>query len=149
MNEVYLAFYRGTAPGFAGLVDRGIRLVTRSRYSHVEVCVGHPFEIAAMCVSASGMDGGVRGKRMSLSPARWDVMPAPWINRGDVYRWLLDNQGAGYDWLGVLRFAFPVFRGSRRRWFCSEVVADLLGLQEPWRFSPADAHIIASRLQAE
>jgi hypothetical protein len=51
--------------------------------------------------------------------------------------------GAKYDFFGVARFLLPwLFGASGKRWFCSEACAEIIGFDEPWRFSPADLEII-------
>ena len=144
-STIYLASYKGTLPGLHGLVNRVIRWITRSPYSHTEVCVGNPFDAAVPCLSSSGHDGGVRVKTMHLSADKWDVVPMPWICAQDVQDFWLREQGCKYDYAGVLRFAFPWLVGpSERRWFCTEAAAAVAGYPEPWRFSPADFHIVAA-----
>jgi hypothetical protein len=35
-----------------------------------------------------------------------------------------------------------LLREHPSKWFCTEVVAAIAGFKEPWRFSPADFHIV-------
>jgi hypothetical protein len=140
---IYLASYKSTQSGWHGWINRGIRWVTRSIYSHSEICVGNPHEGAVWCVSSSGSEGGVRGKVMKLSAERWDVLPMPWVTPKDLDDFYQANKGSGYDYLGTARFLLPwLFGPSANRWFCTEVVAAIAGFKEPWRFSPADFHIV-------
>jgi hypothetical protein len=140
---IYLASYKSTHEGPAGWINRGIRYVTNSEYSHSEIAVGNPFEGAVDCVSSSGIDGGVRVKRMKLSPTRWDILPLPDVKQSNVDQFLARESGAKYDFFGVARFLLPwLFGASKRRWFCSEACAAIIGFDEPWRFSPADLEII-------
>ncbi len=126
-------------------VSAAIRWVTRSAWSHCEIAVGDAPDGLLWCVSASGMDGGVRSKVMRLDPLRWRLIPLPEGTAPRAIMFLEMHRGAGYDWLGVARFAAPVvIRGEHpHRWFCSEVCARIMGLNDPWRFTPADLHIIA------
>lgn len=145
---VYLASYKGTRPGWHGCVNRAIRYGTHSIYSHTEVCTGNPLTGAVLCVSASGVDGGVRGKVMQLSPETWDVVAMPWVPPSYVFDVLAQEDGCAYDYSGVARFAAPwlpefIIRPSADRWFCSELSAHIMGLDAPWRFSPAELHVIA------
>lgn len=57
---LFYCSFKGTHPGWKGLVNRGIRGLDKAIYSHTEIAVGHPFEAAALCVSSVGVDGGVR-----------------------------------------------------------------------------------------
>jgi len=146
---VYLASYKSTRPGIHGLVNRAIRYGSRSIYSHTQVCIGNPFDGPALCVSASGVDDGVRGKVMKLSPDKWDILPVPWVPAQRVLDVLREEDGCGYDYRGVARFAFPwlpeaVITPSDDAWFCSELAAHIMGLGQPWRYAPAELHAIAA-----
>ena len=143
MAEIYLASYKGKVAGLAGIFGAGTRWLTRSEYSHSEACIGNPFDGSVACVSSSPMDGGVRCKIMQLDQKSWDVEPMPWVSDADVLAFLRENKGTGYDWLAIVRFMFPWMRSqSKAKWFCTEAVASIAGYQDPWRFSPADFHII-------
>jgi hypothetical protein len=143
MTTIYLASYTGTQKGIAGIFNMGIRWLTRSRFSHTEICIGNPFEGAVECVSSSGVDGGVRAKNMKLSPQKWEILPMPWVSEDDVFEFWKAHKGTGYDWAGVVRFLFPWLRAqSKTRWFCTECVAAIAGYPDAWRFSPAEFHII-------
>jgi hypothetical protein len=143
MTTIYLASYTGKQKGIAGIFNIGIKWLTRSRFSHTEICIGNPFEAAVPCLSSSGVDGGVRMKGMKLSPEKWEILPMPWVTEEQVQQFLAEHKGTGYDWAGVVRFVFPWLRAqSKRRWFCTECVAAIAGYPDAWRFSPADFHII-------
>lgn len=133
----YLCAYKGTHPGWQGLVNRGIRFATASKYSHTEISIGNPFELPVLCVSASGVDGGVRGKVMQLSPDKWDIYPVPWVTESDVLGFLEKYDKCGYDFWGVGRFALPfLLREHDSLWFCSESSACIMRFVDPWRYDP-------------
>lgn len=86
------------------------------------------------CVSSSWLDGGVRGKLITMAHAKWRVYEVPG-NPDDVRRWLAEHQGQRYDWIGLLGFVLPWrVPGFKRRWFCSEASADHLWLRDPVRW---------------
>lgn len=144
---IYVASYKSTQPGWQGIFNRGIRWLTKSPYSHTEVCIGHPFHGPVPCISSSGVDGGVRAKTMQLSPEKWDVLPMPWVTEQDVLAFLQKHQGSGYDYMGAGRFLLPfALRDHPIKWFCTEAVAAIAGFDDPWRFSPADFHVIVGRV---
>ena len=147
--NVYLCSFKGTHPGWHGVVNRGIRLATKSQYSHTEVAVGHPFVKPALCVSATGLDGGVRAKTLQMSPDKWDILPMQWLEPDAVYNFLHDYNAEPYDYWGTGRFALPfLLREHPRAWFCSEAAASMAGFIDPWRFDPASLHAaVASRLK--
>lgn len=66
--QVYLASYKARRKGWQGVFNKGVQWLTKSQYSHSELCLGDPFENLVACISASGVDGGVRSKLMQLNP---------------------------------------------------------------------------------
>ena len=150
MSGVTLAFYRGRGD----LLDRVIRWVTRSPYSHVEIIAltgtattdGHP---QAEAISASYRDGGVRQRRIDLAPDHWDLVAVPWANPTRVWAAALVEAGAGYDYAGlILSQLLHLRRGNGHRWFCSELVAYALDLPRPSAYSPGDLHDLDTRINA-
>ena len=131
-----LALYK--APG--GIFDKLVRLVTRSKYSHVELVIG------GMCYSSSIQDGGVRGKHINIWSGSWDVVDIGGDEDEDAARaWFEAYEGQDYDWLGAFRFALPFLRHRPAKWFCSEAVGTALGLPEPHRLTPQDLHTWSRR----
>lgn len=146
MEKVYLASYKATHTGLAGWINRVIRLVTKSQYSHSELVIagdGHPFDTRVVCVSSAGMDGGVRSKVMTLDPRKWDLIELPHLSPLDVLAFLGEHKGQGYDYVGCVRSVLP-FVGHEHpsRWFCSELCATVLGHAEPWRMYPGVLHAV-------
>lgn len=145
---IYLASYKCTRPGIQGLFNRLVRWGTQSIYSHSEICVGDPFTGPVPCISAVGTEGGVRGKLMQLSPDKWDIVALPWVPESSVFRVFAAEQGKEYDYKGLLRFGFPwlpemLLPPSESRRFCSDLCAHMMGLDDSWRYSPAEVHDIA------
>lgn len=116
---MYLAMYKGPANGFWNQLSHcAIRVLTFSRYSHVELV------IRGTCWSSSPRDGGVRGKQIDLATGRWDIFPLEG-NEERAYAWFQAHKGEGYDWAGMLRCC-PLLRWLPKRQhkkFCSEAVA--------------------------
>ena len=147
---VCVAFYKGRPRAGSSLRERAkylfdwtIRRITRSPYSHCELAVPDTTRPGGyFCVSASVRDGGVRGKFMMLPDDRWDLLPVAnvkglrSVTESRVSDHLRIHQGQRYDWLGVFRFVCPLLRQSKSRWFCSEFVATVLGMDNPERQTP-------------
>ena len=138
---IRLAMYKG--PPTDALHRIGHRLIclwTRSIYSHCELVPGLPApDGTSLCLSASHRDDGVRFKRINLGSGRWDVFDLPQFDDFDrdlAVQWFLDNDAAGYDYLGLLWFLLPARLEWRKRWFCSEAIAAALGLRDPHKFHP-------------
>ncbi len=101
--------------------------------AHVEAAVPLNVDGRAMhlCVSASFVDGGVRGKVIDIGdPNKWRVYrwTGPHI---DPLVWLLANDGAHYDLRGLLGILAPPVGHDRDKRFCSEAAAEMLMLPYP------------------
>lgn len=143
MSQVFLASYIGTHKGWQGQINKGIRILDKTRYSHSELAIGNPTMGPSFCISSSGVDGGVRGKAIDLTSGSWEVLEMPWVKEEDALAFLEHHRrlGTKYDFMGTARFALPLFaREHPSRMFCSEAVATMAGFDEPWRFTPATLH---------
>lgn len=134
------AFYKGRKR----LFNRITAWWLRGDYSHVELIMGTDANGLAICASSSMMDGGVRIKHMRLDPAHWDIVPVD-ASTGQAWSWLLDHEGERYDYLGLIGFIVRAIGHDKSRWVCSEAVAAMLGIPEPWRFDPCSLHAALSR----
>lgn len=138
METVYIASYKGIRPGWHGIVNRIIRTLDSTEYSHTEVCIGNPFENVVPCYSASGVDKGVRVKYMKLDPENWDVICVPFVYDEEVIKLYNRTVGHPYDYFGTGRFAFPwMLREHPYKYFCSEWAGEAMKIEGPWRLSPA------------
>lgn len=138
---ITLAFYKGDGGNaVAKAADSLVRAVTLSRYSHVEVIAGTAdLDAPAWCVSSSFRDGGVRGKTITLRADRWDLVEVPGPCFTPVNRFLSLRGGMPYDFLGALLspLRLPTEpRTTKGAWFCSEVAAQIMGVPDPWAYSP-------------
>lgn len=141
--SVYLASFKGKKAGWQGAVERITCFFTKGPYSHSEIAIGNPFDGAVLCVSSVGTEGGVRGKVMQLDPKDWDVIPLATVYPQQVLNFLTENKGKGYDLIGCVRSVLPfVSREHADKYFCSEVVATIIGFPEPWRMHPNALHMV-------
>jgi hypothetical protein len=133
------AFYKGTRPGLPGIYNRGVRHWTHSKYSHVELIFSD-----GVSWSSSFEDGGVRSKEINYSSDDWDFIELPpWMEDG-ARRWFEQHKGWHYDLAGNVHFVFFFVRGAQRKVFCSEAIAEALGLREGYRFDPGTLHVVLS-----
>jgi hypothetical protein len=135
VTRIYLAGYVGRGT----LIDRTIRAVSQSRFSHTELVrasrmpkVGEQHD----CISSSLRDDGVREKRIAFDPGKWEFHEVPWAPPGAWER-AGERLGLPYDLPGIMfshvaRFA----RHRETAWFCSEICADAIGLGDAFRYSP-------------
>lgn len=135
---VTLAFYKGRGDSICQrLQDCVIRNVTRGIYSHVELISGDALHGSpAVCLSASGRDGGVREKRILLKPESWDLVTMR-MDADAPCEFIRNHFGARYDYAGLMLSQVLAFgRHNPDKWFCSEICAAALGLPNPQRVSP-------------
>jgi hypothetical protein len=125
------AFYKATRPGIAGLYNRLVRWWDNGKYSHCELVFSD-----GCAASASFLDGGVRFKKIDFNPQRWDFIDLPVGQEAVARKWFTDHKGEKYDLIGNLRFALDFLPDNKNKWFCSEALADALGISEPWRLGP-------------
>ena len=135
----YVAFYKGRKTGntpkalMFRFLDWLTRKVTKGKYSHCELVTplqGSLYE----CTSSSYRDGGVRTVIMELPSESWDLVPVE-MDDEEVWKFCREYKGASYDLLGAIGC---VLRNDNNpdSWFCSELVAYILGFQESWRYDP-------------
>jgi hypothetical protein len=125
-------FYKAIRPGVAGIYSHGVRLITKSQYSHCEILFSN-----GRSWSSSFADGGVREKVIEYDPEHWDCIELPdELFEERALKWFVVHQGEKYDLLGNLHFIFSVVGDDKKKWFCSEAVGAALGLPNPWRFDP-------------
>ena len=104
-----------------------------SVFSHVEL------EINNICYSSSNRDGGIRSKQIDTSNAqKWlsfDLKKDIEANRCLLY--FESVRGQKYDWLNI--FCTQLIKlniQSDNKQICSEFVANCLGLENAYKYSP-------------
>lgn len=113
---------------------------THGDYSHCELVLGQRIRadgvIEYECASSSWRDKGVRQKWMELPTSKWTIIE---VGGDEVYARtvLTAHLGEGYDKLAWLGHLWRPIIGSADKWTCSEFVALMLNLYEPWRYDPA------------
>ena len=122
--------------------DKLIKWWDAGPYSHCEVVFDD-----GLWASASLMDGAkVRGKRINPTPGSWDYLDLPGSELA-ARNFFARTEGTGYDLLGLARFVIAPCRGAGDRYWCSEWVAEALGLKEPWRYGPNGLHNVLCALR--
>ena len=126
-----IAFYKGTRKGLAGIYNRGVRFVTKGKYSHCEVIFSD-----GLSASASFADGGVRFKRIDYSDLNWDFIEIDDKFEEASRKWFEEHEGLGYDLIGNLHFFLPMIGDNRYKWSCAESIAASLYIYDSWRIHP-------------
>lgn len=148
-----VAFYRGRKngkgimPSVFRFLDSATRLLTKGPYSHCEIVEELP-DGTYKCFSSSYRDGGVRSKILSLSDNSWDFVDAPFISPESLRLVEFREKGRKYDLLGAAGLVFLTSQRSDK-WFCSEIVAEVIGLKESWRYTPNTLYSVCKRLEVQ
>lgn len=128
--------------------DALIRWWENGTYSHVEAIITEFDDGVTFTIASSKPGVGVRTITQTLPASDWDILEAP----GDpvaVGQWFKDHAGEKYDYLGIFGMVLrPIMADVSKRYFCSEAVAEALGIEDPWRFDPNGLHAILKALQA-
>ena len=153
MCRYQVAFYkgrksgRGIMPTIFRALDSLTRTVTKGSYSHCEIVEKLP-DGTYRCFSSSYRDGGVRSKILSLDSDSWDLVDAPYLTAEAVEEVKRKTVGLKYDLVGAV--GVVILSPDRpHKWFCSELAAEVIGLKEPWRFSPNTLYSVVQRLEKD
>lgn len=116
---IELAFYKANK---GKLTDKIIGLLTRSKYSHVEI------NIENVSYSSSMRDGGVRRKVMWYDPEKWDIVKLDISKFHHAMTFFYDTDEKGYDTLGALCNLVLGIKAKMNadKWYCSEWVITAL-----------------------
>jgi hypothetical protein len=126
-----VAFYRGTRPGIAGAYNWFVRKWEAGDYSHAELIFSD-----GISASASFADKGVRFKQIDYSADRWDFIELPAHLEPGARRYFERHNGEGYDLIGNVHFMVGFIHHAKNKKFCSEAIAEALGIKDGWRFGP-------------
>lgn len=135
---VKVAFYKGRSTAWNNFWADLIRWWTDGPYSHVEVITKTDDKGQVYSYSAVLKGDAVRGEwRSDMDATGWDFVELD-IDPSYVEAWFDDKikRGCKYDLLGLLGFVFRRNQYSKDKYFCSEAVADSIGLEEGWRYDP-------------
>lgn len=124
-----LAFYKKKGTLFGWLV----RTWTRSNFSHVELIVDDVWYTAH-----ENHDGTFYYHSTERDHSKWDFIDID--VSVDLSKFFKEHK-SGYDWWGIFFTHVIPLRGQHpEKWFCSELVAYLLGYEEPHKYAPGDIY---------
>lgn len=126
-----VAFYSGTRKGINGLYSRGVRWLESGSFSHCEL-----YFQQGDSASSSFIDGGVRFKNISYTSGDWEFVDVSWADEKYARAYFEEHEHEGYDILGNIHFLFGFVGHSKGKKFCSEAVAEALGLSNGWLLAP-------------
>lgn len=130
-EKIQLWFYKAEG----NFYDKLIRLVNRTKYSHVELCID------GYCYSSSPRDGGVRRKHITFSQ-HWDLIELEVTedHKQEMLNLFEREHSKAYDWLGAIKTTIRFFPNHKDKFFCSEIIAQALGLPKPGKWTPEDLY---------
>ena len=131
MTGIYVAFRRTAAVG-APWWQRALCALVRwrlvSQWCHAGViCDGVLHHVTATDGLTSTDD---------WTPARWELFALPDSARDVLQTALQAHAGAEYDWFSLLAFLLPGRWSDRRRLYCFELPAIVLGMDTRQRVTP-------------
>ena len=131
MTGIYVAFRR-TAPAGASWWQRAICALVRwrlvSQWCHAGiVCDGVLHHVTATDGLTSTDD---------WTPARWELFALPDSSRDVLQSALQAHAGAKYDWFSLIAFLLPGRWSDRRKLYCFELPALVLGISTRQRVTP-------------
>ena len=125
------------------IVDSAIAWWTSSKFTHIEIIVENKW------ISSGPTHGGVYMQELRPLKDTWTYIEVDVDGRvkNTVNRFIQAQEGKKYDWGGILWNQF--FRTEREdnqdRWFCSEIVAEILIrfrakgiIEDSVQYSPGD-----------
>lgn len=130
-------FYLGTRPGLPGMYNRLVRNWEKGNFSHCELLFSD-----GVSASASFMDHGVRFKQIDYDDKKWITIDLPDHLEPAARAWFSQHEGDNYDLMGNLHLVIGFLPESRGKRFCSEAMAEALGVQEAWRFGPNALYVL-------
>jgi hypothetical protein len=123
------------------------RIVQRGNYSRVTHCEAILDEFPDGTVniaSASLRDGGVRQKRVTLTPGDWIIKDKPEWDVEKARLWFTAHNGEKYDLRGAFVCFLPFWWSTKNQWFCNQAVGAPF-LDSPEIFTPSQfASIVLS-----
>lgn len=139
-------FYKGTRPGIPGIYNRLVRARGDGKYSHVELRFSTKYH--GWAASSSFEDGGTRLKQIDFNDENWDYidLPAAWEHEAYLFMVYAAKTNKGYDLMGNVHLALGFLPHSKSKYFCSEVVAAALKLEDAFRFEPNALYVVLSRM---
>jgi hypothetical protein len=138
LSTVYLAMYKGPADNYLHKITHivtccvlSLRELKLCKYSHAELVID------SVCYSSSPRDSGVRSKVIDIYSGKWDLFSIE-INKESAIEVFNYNKGKSYDWLGAVKWGLPLLNQNKNKYYCFEIIAEMLGLDTPSKCLPSD-----------
>lgn len=114
---------------------------------HCEVILGRTGDKTLNLLSSPKV-GGVRVVSREHDPRGWECIR--WVDsQGDIRKRLNaacdEEVGKPYDYVGAVLMGLYSPPKRKEAWFCSELVAHILGLENPHSYSPGKLYCLAKR----
>lgn len=131
-----IAFYKGKG----GLFNRLIRWWTGSEITHVELVID------GVWYSSSHYDNGVRATTaINGKSGNWEIYELEGYDKNKALEVFDKVKGSKYDWLGILLSqGIDLGVHNKNRYFCSELVMEMLGFRDGYKYAPHEVLIYVS-----
>jgi hypothetical protein len=146
MNKIRLALYR--SPPCPNAVDWMIGRFSWSNYYHASIVFpdGTEWQSKPGRGVCKGKPLGWLAEPGSRCELYEFIQPITEDDLQQITAFLIEEEGSGYDYKGILGFLLRWRSQSTDKWFCSELVFSaclaagrrLLNNREPWQISPVD-----------
>lgn len=129
--KITIAFYKSK---YGNWLDHLISFISRGPFSHVELILDGSLSFSSSPIKdgvafrhAEIKDSGETNKnndQITFIKERWEFidLDISFCQYDKIYGFCQDQIGKKYDWLGAISCAFPIVRGDKQRWFCSEII---------------------------
>lgn len=128
-------------------ITRKVQKGPYSNTTHVEAIHNEYSDGSVNIASSSLRDGGVRAKRVLLTPGFWNIVDVPMWDVQQSINLLQATQGCKYNLRGAIATAF-IGSPEAGRYFCNEWVG-LPYLQASATFGPHQFHAISLTLGSD
>lgn len=121
--NVSVRFYKGT-----GILSWLVRFITGGKYAHVEIVIEG---LGFVCLFRERC-------HTRWTPTDDSCVSIQTTCSAGFQGRSLEGLGSEYDWIGAIRAGTPFGREHPSKWFCSELAAYVIGLENPHVWSPQD-----------
>ena len=132
---IQVGFYKGKGD----IVNKLVRLRTRSEYSHCGIVIRH--ENNVQFLTSSFRHRGVVKHDKCVDNGQWDFLTVGWVSESQILEFYERTKTLKYDFKGALiGQLLKSDHHDRDKYFCSEWCAEALGILDSWRYSPVDLY---------
>lgn len=123
--------------------ERMTALLDGGKFCHVELMIEQNTDGSWLTISSLPKTG-VRLRNVTLQGEHWVKIPVQ-VDSEFCKAWYAMHTGQKYDWIGLATTKIPFINGHKGKWFCSELVATLLKINNPQATGIQDLYHVVKR----